>query len=124
MNSKDTDLESILRPRKYQEEILKKAQTGNVIAALETGSGKTYISVLLIKWMAICRTSIGRPTVFVVPKVALVDQQADFIAEQTPLRVKKLLGGSEMSMTDRYAWTEAFQSNDVLVCTGEGIFTN
>jgi endoribonuclease Dicer len=32
-----------LLPRRYQEEIFIRAQEGNVIAALETGSGKTFI---------------------------------------------------------------------------------
>lgn len=36
-------------PRGYQLEIARRAQEGNVIAVADTGSGKTLISVLLLK---------------------------------------------------------------------------
>jgi len=38
-----------LTPRKYQIELWEKAKKHNVIAVLDTGSGKTFIAVLLIK---------------------------------------------------------------------------
>lgn len=38
-----------LDPRQYQLEMLGKAVAGNVIAVLETGSGKTLIAVMLIR---------------------------------------------------------------------------
>ena len=40
-----------LSPRDYQNEIYKKALEENTIAVLETGAGKTLVSVLLIKHM-------------------------------------------------------------------------
>jgi endoribonuclease Dicer len=36
-------------PRSYQMEMFHKAMAGNVIAVLDTGSGKTLISCLIIK---------------------------------------------------------------------------
>ncbi|KAF9961879.1 Dicer-like protein 1, partial [Modicella reniformis] len=36
-------------PRQYQLEVAKRAIEGNVIAVADTGSGKTLISVLLLK---------------------------------------------------------------------------
>ena len=36
-------------PRAYQMEMFQKAMAGNVIAVLDTGSGKTLISCLIIK---------------------------------------------------------------------------
>ena len=80
------DVSDVLLPRKYQEEIFARAQRGNVIAALDTGSGKTYISTLLIKWVSARDAGQGKIIVFLVPKVALVEQQGDFISRQTPLR--------------------------------------
>lgn len=38
-----------LKPREYQQELYKRASAGNIIAVLETGSGKTLIAILLIK---------------------------------------------------------------------------
>lgn len=89
-----------------------------MIAALDTGSGKTFISTLLIKWMSIQERAQGKAILFLVPKVALVEQQGDFIATQTPLHIKKLRGSLEMDLNDRAKWREAFESADVLVMTG------
>jgi len=109
---------SELVPRQYQEEIFVQAQQGNVIAALGTGSGKTYISTLLIKWIATQDISRGRVVVFLVPKVPLVEQQGLFIAKHTTLRVAKLHGESARELTDRKGWEKTFAKNDVLVMTG------
>jgi hypothetical protein len=40
-----------LDPREYQLELLEKAKQANIVAVLDTGSGKTLIAVLLIKEM-------------------------------------------------------------------------
>ena len=93
-----------LLPRRYQEEIFSRAQERNVIAALDTGSGKTYISTLLIKWIVTRDAGQDKITVFLVPKVALVDQQGDFIAKETGLRVSKRYGYTAIDMTDRRGW--------------------
>lgn len=111
----------LLLPRRYQEEIFRQSRDGNVIAALDTGSGKTFISTLLIKWMSLQEHAQGKAIIFLVPKVTLVEQQGDFIAAQTPLRVRKLRGSIEMDLTDRAKWKEAFKSADVLVMTGKYI---
>lgn len=106
-------------PRKYQEEIFIRAQSSNIIAALDTGSGKTFISVLLIKWIVLQPQAIGKVVVFLVPKVALVEQQAAFITSQTPLRVRKFHGSLDMELSDRANWKAAFEGADVVVMTGE-----
>lgn len=109
---------TLLLPRRYQEEIFRRSQEENIIAALDTGSGKTFISTLLIKWMSLQEFAQGKVILFLVPKVALVEQQAEFIATQTPLRVTKLRGAVEMDLTDRDKWRAAFTAADVLVMTG------
>ena len=49
----DVDLNKIyLKPRPYQVELLEKALQKNVIVCLGTGTGKTFISVMLIKELA------------------------------------------------------------------------
>jgi endoribonuclease Dicer len=112
------DVGENLLPRRYQEEIFARAQEGNIIAALDTGSGKTFISTLLMKWVA-ARHAGDKKIVFLVPKVALVEQQADFIARQTPLRVSRFHGALSIEMTDRTKWRNEFENSDVLVMTGE-----
>jgi len=108
-----------LIPRRYQEEIFCRAQEGNIIAALDTGSGKTYISLLLIKWIALQPSFRGKLIVFIVPKVPLVEQQGNFIAAHTSLRVKQVHGGVALTMLERDRWSQQFAKTDVLVMTGE-----
>ncbi|KAI6138924.1 hypothetical protein BKA82DRAFT_3009633 [Pisolithus tinctorius] len=113
----------VFMPRKYQEEIFIRAQSSNIIAALDTGSGKTYISVLLIKWIVLQPYARGKVVVFLVPKVALVEQQASFISSQTPLRVRKFHGRLDLELSDRANWKAAFEGADVVVMTAQ-IFLN
>ncbi|KAG6873367.1 hypothetical protein C0995_016476 [Termitomyces sp. Mi166 len=114
--------ESLL-PRRYQEEVFAKAQAGNIIAALNTGSGKTLISLLLIRWISTLEASKGKVIIFLVPKVVLVEQQGNFIAQNTPLRVIKLHGVLDIDLTDRAQWKKRFDNHDVLVMTAQ-IFLN
>lgn len=41
----------IKNPREYQTELFERAKKENTIAVLDTGSGKTLISVLLLRWI-------------------------------------------------------------------------
>jgi endoribonuclease Dicer len=50
-------------PRAYQEEIFERARQGNVIAAIDTGSGKTHIAVLLSRWTAAQPENFGKKVV-------------------------------------------------------------
>ncbi|KIK54544.1 hypothetical protein GYMLUDRAFT_48671, partial [Collybiopsis luxurians FD-317 M1] len=109
-------------PRKYQEEIFAQAQKANIIAALDTGSGKTFISTLLVKWVAAQNTA-GKKIFFFVPKVPLVEQQGDFIARHSALRVLKLHGSSNIDITDRNGWKLKFAQHDVFIMTAQ-IFLN
>lgn len=121
MDAQLPNLEAVsetLLPRKYQEEIFLKALQGNVIAALDTGSGKTFISTLLIKWTATRHFGQNKIIIFLVPKVALVEQQGDFILKQTPLRVRKIHGAMSIDLTDRDGWREQLADMDVVVMTG------
>ncbi|RUP47573.1 hypothetical protein BC936DRAFT_145570, partial [Jimgerdemannia flammicorona] len=43
------EIANALAPRQYQLELFEKAKNGNIIAVLDTGSGKTLIAVMLIK---------------------------------------------------------------------------
>jgi endoribonuclease Dicer len=70
-----------------------------------------------MKWIT-SRHSGDKKIVFLVPKVALVEQQADFIVKQTPLRVSRFYGATAIDMTDRQQWREQFDNSDVLVMTG------
>ncbi|KAH9857576.1 hypothetical protein C2E23DRAFT_720089 [Lenzites betulinus] len=117
------ELSDTLLPRRYQEEIFVRAQQGNVIAALDTGSGKTFISTLLIKWIASREVGRDKIIVFLVPKVALVQQQGEFIGKQTTLRVRQFSGATAHDMGDRDGWKKELEDADVFVMTAQ-IFLN
>ncbi|KAG1899941.1 uncharacterized protein F5891DRAFT_1035302 [Suillus fuscotomentosus] len=70
--------ETIL-PRRYQKEIFQRAQECNVIAALDTGKWKDFHQYFAHRMNRATRES-------------LVEQQANFIAAHTPLRVEKFHG--------------------------------
>lgn len=72
------------------------ARRRNIVAFLDTGSGKTFISVLLIKDIAAkerarekYQKGTRRVIFFLVPKKVLVGQQAQVIRIHSDLRVSK-----------------------------------
>lgn len=73
--------EIIKNPRDYQLELFELAKKQNTIAVLDTGSGKTLIAVLLLRWVVdqeLERRATGeRPKIsfFLVHSVTLVYQQ-------------------------------------------------
>ncbi|KXN82617.1 Dicer-like protein 1 [Leucoagaricus sp. SymC.cos] len=117
ISDSETNTTHDLRPRKYQEEIFERAQKENVIAALNTGSGKTLIGLLLIKWISALESARDKLIIFLVPRVTLVDQQANYISENTPLRVSKLSGALDIELSDRMRWRRRLEHCDVLVMT-------
>lgn len=115
--SNTPELDTKLLPRAYQEEIFSRAQTGNVIAVLDTGSGKTFIAALLIKWLTSQPELSDKKVMFLVPKVPLVDQQRNFLAKQTPLEVRGYVGAMNVDKWDKARWRLEFQRADVLIMT-------
>ena len=85
---------------------------------MDTGSGKTLISLLLIKWMTAQERSKGKLVIFLVPQVALVEQQGKVLSKHTNLKVMKLHGSLELDLSDRSGWQKRFEANDVLIMTG------
>lgn len=107
-----------LLPRAYQTEIFERALKGNVVAALATGSGKTLIAALLLRWTACQPSQAGKKIFFLVPKVPLVEQQKSFIAGQTAgLRIGGYIGAMGVDLWDRPKWLKELQEHDVFVMT-------
>ena len=132
-NSSVPDPAQILQtPRLYQEEIFRKAISHNIIAVLDTGSGKTLIAVMLLVHVhsqntagidvndsrncdqsentdlklenttTECISIEKKVSVFLVPTVPLVSQQASYLSSNCLLRVGQIWGGSESSVTIFY----------------------
>ncbi|CAF1271794.1 unnamed protein product [Adineta steineri] len=118
-----TGQEIISIPRSYQTELVEQAKAKNLIVCLPTGSGKTYIAVMLIKEMANeIRKSIdngGKRTIFLVKTVALVEQQSDYIYIHTGLKVGRYYGELGVDLWDKTRWMNEFKQHQVLVFTAK-----
>ncbi|XP_055947706.1 endoribonuclease Dicer-like [Argiope bruennichi] len=105
-------------PRDYQIEILEVAKQRNTIACLGTGTGKTFIAIMLIREYA---NEVRKPfkeggkrIFFVVPTIPLVIQQAETIENHTDLAV-----GRYYKKINVYLWVDEFCKSEVLVMTPE-----
>ncbi|XP_033114296.1 endoribonuclease Dicer-like isoform X2 [Anneissia japonica] len=110
-------------PRTYQVELLEAALKQNTIVCLQTGTGKTFIAVMLIKELAHqIRKAFdegGKRTLFLVNTVPLVNQQAEVIKKHTNLEVGKYVGAMNVDLWQKDQWLEEFQNNQVLVMTAQ-----
>ncbi|GAA6030078.1 hypothetical protein JCM8097_009245 [Rhodosporidiobolus ruineniae] len=115
-----------LVPRCFQKEAVAAALERNVVVRADTGSGKTFIAVLLIRKL----TAQARPeqdskhlVVFLTPGVSLVHQQAAVLRSQTLLRVKTFVGADGVDYWKRETWQEQLKQADAIVLTPQ-IFLN
>ncbi|KAJ9613349.1 Dicer-like protein 1 [Cladophialophora chaetospira] len=109
--------------REYQQELFDRAKEENIIAVLDTGSGKTLIAALLIRHhlqQEIIDRSQGKPhkiVFFLVNSVHLARQQARFLSNNLPERVVPLFGGTSDDLWKKAEWNRIFAENSVVVCT-------
>nr|WDW26280.1 dicer-2 [Amrasca biguttula biguttula] len=117
--SEKCDFES----RDYQVELYELGIEQNIILYLPTGSGKTYIAILLIKHF--CKTNPvyekiengGKRAFFLVNTVPLVEQQRKQIEMQTNYNVGGYSGDMGVDFWKDEAWEEEFNKNQVFVMT-------
>ena len=87
--------EIIKNPREYQLELFELAKKQNTIAVLDTGSGKTLVAVLLLRWtidQELERRAAGEPpkiSFFLVQSVTLVYQQYSVLETNLDHAVKE-----------------------------------
>ncbi|KIY01741.1 uncharacterized protein Z520_01879 [Fonsecaea multimorphosa CBS 102226] len=111
------------RAREYQQELFEKARDENVIAVLDTGSGKTLIAALLIRHYLqqelIDRSRGKSPKIvfFLVNSVHLARQQARFLSNNLPQKVIPLFGDASDALWEKAEWDKIFAENGVVVCT-------
>lgn len=129
-----TGFSAPLIARQYQKELFKKAVEGNVIACVDTGSGKTLVAAMLLEHMlnleeerlqAFPREDRRRKiALFLVNLVPLVHQQAAFIDTRLNNRdcVEVLYGDAQGSQqTSPNYWTRIIENDSigVVVCTAQ-----
>ncbi|CAG9325596.1 unnamed protein product [Blepharisma stoltei] len=101
-------------PRAYQLQVLDIARQKNIIAFLDTGTGKTFIAMNLIK------ETLGK-SVFLAPNIALVHQQASYSKNFEIISI-----GLEGEIADRWdyqTWQEALERVQLIVITPQ-LFLN
>ncbi|KAG9268913.1 endoribonuclease Dicer [Astyanax mexicanus] len=108
--------DNIYTPRKYQVELLEAALEHNTIVCLNTGSGKTFIAVLLIKELSHqIRRGNGRRTVFLVNAASSVVQQASTVRTHSDLQVGEYTDSCTSWLEEK--WRQDIMENQVLVMT-------
>ncbi|KAH0834480.1 Dicer-like protein 1 [Fonsecaea pedrosoi] len=111
------------RAREYQQELFERAKEENVIAVLDTGSGKTLIAALLIRHylqqelIDRSRGKSAKIVFFLVNSVHLARQQARFLSINLSQNVIPLFGEASDNLWERVEWDKIFAENSVVVCT-------
>ncbi|XP_011616905.1 endoribonuclease Dicer isoform X1 [Takifugu rubripes] len=112
--------DNIYTPRKYQVELLEAALEHNTIVCLNSGSGKTFIAVLLTKELSHqirgCYREAAKRTVFLVNTAASVAEQAAAVRTHSDLQVGEYSDLEKMTWTDQ-RWSQEMTENQVLVMT-------
>ncbi|KAI0889097.1 uncharacterized protein GGS22DRAFT_177710 [Annulohypoxylon maeteangense] len=115
----------ISSPREYQTELFERAKQKNIIAVLDTGTGKTLIAALLIRHtldQELEDRSVGKPprvSFFLVDKVALVHQQYEVLKANLDHPVQRFHGNLGGFTLTRDFWEQRTADSMVIVCTAE-----
>ncbi|KAK0715820.1 dicer-like protein 1 [Lasiosphaeris hirsuta] len=115
----------ITNPRDYQLELFERAKTENTIAVLDTGSGKTLIAALLLRWTLQneledrAKGAPKRIAFFLVDKVALVFQQHAVLTCNLDYPIEKLCGEMISGTESKEFWAKMFEDNMAIVCTAD-----
>lgn len=115
-------------PRDYQLELFERAKTQNLIAVLDTGSGKTLIAILLLRWtmdQELERRATGtsrKICCFLTHSINLAMQQHAVLCSNLPHSILLLYGDLNVDAWTQQEWYEALQSTDIVVCTAEILY--
>ncbi|ORY16739.1 hypothetical protein BCR34DRAFT_531207 [Clohesyomyces aquaticus] len=115
----------ITNPRDYQTELFQRAKEENIIAVLDTGSGKTHIATLLLRHILdeeLQRRQQGlqsQMAFFLVDSVNLVFQQANVLRCGLDQKVEGICGAMGAHLWAKQTWDKLFANNMVIVCTAE-----
>lgn len=125
--AKQQDAEPLIKhARDYQIELFERAKEQNVIACLSTGSGKTLVAALLLKWIIENeledRAAGKQPRIafFLVASVTLALQQYEVLRHNlTGHDITRLYGALGADRLSKDRWDNYLNDNKVIVCTAE-----
>ncbi|KAF8267333.1 hypothetical protein EI94DRAFT_1786492 [Lactarius quietus] len=108
--------EQILEPREYQLEMLNESLKRNIVIALDTGAGKTLIAILRLKHEA--ERELRKISWFLVPTVALAQQQQRVIEKGVTVTVGLISGANEPDQwKDPALWRRVLNDYRIIVST-------
>ncbi|TFK16018.1 protein FAM181A [Platysternon megacephalum] len=109
--------DNIYTPRKYQVELLEAALDHNTIVCLNTGSGKTFIAVLLAKELSYqIRGDFnknGKRTVFLVNSANQVAQQVSAVRTHSDLKVGEYSVLEIIESWTKEKWNQEFAKHEI-----------
>ena len=114
----------IIFPRKYQQEIFEKAKNKNSIIYLDTGRGKTFISIMLMADLLGIRLPIfdrpeidkNKKIIFLVCDTALIEQQKNTISLNLNLEVGTFQGKkNKKAKSDLDTFRKMWESYNIFV---------
>ncbi|KAI0387728.1 hypothetical protein F5Y04DRAFT_10394 [Hypomontagnella monticulosa] len=115
----------ISSPREYQTELFERAKQKNIIAVLDTGTGKTLIAALLLRHTIDQELEdrgagkSARVSFFLVDKVSLVHQQYEVLNANLDATVLRFHGDVRGSTLSYDFWKQKMEEGMVIVCTAE-----
>ncbi|KAM8920949.1 endoribonuclease Dicer isoform 1-T1 [Pelodytes ibericus] len=113
--------DNIYTPRKYQVELLEAALDHNTIVCLNSGSGKTFIAVLLTKELSYqirgTYNKDAKRTVFLVNSAEQVVQQVSAIRTHSDLKVGEYSDQEVIQCWSKDRWSQEFGAHQILVMT-------
>ncbi|XP_063802608.1 endoribonuclease Dicer [Pseudophryne corroboree] len=119
--------DNIYTPRKYQVELLEAALDHNTIVCLNSGSGKTFIAVLLTKELSYQIrgdfTEGAKRTVFLVNSAKQVAQQVSAVRTHSDLTVGEYSSLEVVESWTKEKWNQELLEHQILVMTCH-IFAN
>ena len=105
------------KPRAYQLEMLEQSLKQNIIVAMDTGSGKTFISTMRIQ-AELERCTSDKICWFTVPTVALALQQHNSISSQLPAFPSRVLSGADRcEFWSEHIWNEVLRGVRIVIST-------
>ncbi|CAG9838636.1 unnamed protein product [Diabrotica balteata] len=112
-----------LIPRNYQVLLMRICLEQNTIIYLPTGSGKTFITTMVLKQkgedLLRSYSEGGKISIILVNTVALVDQHGSYITNHTSFSVGKYTGEMNLDFWPRTKWFEEFNKYQVLIMTSQ-----
>uniref|UniRef100_A0A182W963 Dicer-2 n=1 Tax=Anopheles minimus TaxID=112268 RepID=A0A182W963_9DIPT len=110
-------------PRSYQTQMKEICMAKNTIIYLPTGSGKTFIALMVMKEISYqVRNTIeegGKRTFFLANTVALAKQQAQFFVRHMPFNVKLYTSEVNVDAWKSDRWHKEFTEGQIVICTAQ-----